>query len=92
MGKCAGEEFAAFSGIAIISSYLFLFISFYIATYKKTAQTGRPRRNTGKQSLVDMKNFEVPSVTPAANSKATSNGAAVASGRANGPVTRSRKA
>ncbi|EAW24358.1 elongation of very long chain fatty acids protein [Aspergillus fischeri NRRL 181] len=92
MGKCAGEEFAAFSGIAIISSYLFLFISFYIATYKKTAKTGRPRRNTGKQSLVDMKNFEVPSVTPAANGSATPNGAAVASGRSNGPVTRSRKA
>ncbi|GIJ85275.1 hypothetical protein Asppvi_004131 [Aspergillus pseudoviridinutans] len=92
MGKCAGEEFAAFSGIAIISSYLFLFISFYIATYKKTAKTGRPRRNTGKQSLVDMKNFEVPSVTHAANGSATANGAAVSSGRSNGPVTRSRKA
>jgi fatty acid elongase 3 len=34
-GKCAGEEFAAFSGLIILSSYLVLFISFYFATYKK---------------------------------------------------------
>jgi fatty acid elongase 3 len=33
-GRCAGEEFAAFSGCAILSSYLFLFISFYFSTYK----------------------------------------------------------
>jgi hypothetical protein len=32
MGKCAGEEFAALAGIGIISSYLVLFISFYIAS------------------------------------------------------------
>ncbi|KAK0727155.1 GNS1/SUR4 family protein [Lasiosphaeria miniovina] len=35
VGSCAGEEFAALSGIAILSSYLVLFISFYAATYKK---------------------------------------------------------
>lgn len=96
MGKCAGEEFAAFSGMAIISSYLFLFISFYIATYNKTqtVKAGRPRRNTGKQSLIDMKDYEVPSVTNAngnGNGDSKSNGA-VSTGRSNGPVTRSRKA
>ncbi|OJJ48985.1 hypothetical protein ASPZODRAFT_149952 [Penicilliopsis zonata CBS 506.65] len=91
-GKCAGEEFAAFAGIGVITSYLFLFISFYIATYKKAAKTGRPRRNTGKQSLIDMKNFEVPSPAKnAADGTPLSNGA-IASGRSNGPVTRSRKA
>lgn len=94
MGSCAGEEFAAFSGIAIISSYLLLFISFYLATYKKTGKGGRPRRNTGKQAAIEMKNFEVPSVSsPLTNgsAKSMSNGSAV-SARQNGPVTRSRKA
>ncbi|KAI9933139.1 hypothetical protein ASPWEDRAFT_116271 [Aspergillus wentii DTO 134E9] len=85
MGKCAGEEFAAFSGMAIISSYLFLFISFYIATYQKAAKGNRPRRNTGKQAVIDMRNFEIPG-------NAETNGAAVSSGRSNGPTTRSRKA
>ncbi|KAE8388729.1 GNS1/SUR4 family-domain-containing protein [Aspergillus alliaceus] len=34
-GHCAGEEFAAFAGIIVITSYLVLFILFYFATYKK---------------------------------------------------------
>lgn len=97
-GKCAGEEFAALSGIAIITSYLVLFISFYIATYNKTGKGTRPRRNTGKQAVIDMKDYEVPSISANANGSATNgnaktNGSAVSSGRANGgPVTRSRKA
>lgn len=37
VGTCGGEEFAAFMGCATLSSYLVLFISFYVATYKKTA-------------------------------------------------------
>ncbi|KAJ5908607.1 Elongation of fatty acids protein 2 [Penicillium taxi] len=85
MGKCAGEEFAAFAGMGIITSYLFLFISFYIVTYKKAAKVGRPRRNTGKDTLIDMRNFEIPS--PAGTKTS-----ATASDRSNGPVTRSRKA
>jgi fatty acid elongase 3 len=89
VGSCAGEEFAAFAGIAIITSYLFLFIGFYIATYKKEVKVGRPRRNTGKKSLIDMKNFEIPSPVAA---DAKSNGSASSTGRSNGPVTRSRKA
>ncbi|PYI06014.1 GNS1/SUR4 membrane protein [Aspergillus sclerotiicarbonarius CBS 121057] len=91
MGQCAGEEFAALSGMAVISSYLFLFISFYIATYNKAAKTGRPRRNTGKQAVIDMAKFEVSSPSAEAKGNAKSNGA-VSTGRANGPVTRSRKA
>lgn len=37
MGTCAGEEFAAISGCVIITSYLFLFIGFYIRVYAKNA-------------------------------------------------------
>ncbi|KAI9170809.1 putative elongation of fatty acids protein [Paramyrothecium foliicola] len=37
-GKCAGEEFAAASGCTILSSYLVLFISFYIETYRRASK------------------------------------------------------
>ncbi|KAL4819724.1 GNS1/SUR4 family-domain-containing protein [Aspergillus spinulosporus] len=89
-GNCAGEEFAAFAGMGILTSYLVLFISFYIVTYNKAAKTGRPRRNTGKQAVIDMARYEVAPPSPAGEKK--SNGSAVSTGRSNGPVTRSRKA
>lgn len=38
VGKCGGEEFAAFTGCATLSSYLVLFISFYAATYKNASK------------------------------------------------------
>lgn len=59
MGNCAGEEFAAFSGMAILSSYLLLFISFYLATYKKPVKQGRGRATS---ALVEMKDEKVPTV------------------------------
>jgi hypothetical protein len=51
MGKCAGEEFAAFAGIGILSSYLLLFISFYFATYKEGAEAGQDRSSAKEQPL-----------------------------------------
>lgn len=101
-GNCAGEEFAAFAGMAILSSYLLLFISFYLATYK-SSQKGRKRSNTAKKAAIDMKNLEVPTVdktVDAIDAITHSNGVlkgnpnASVSGRSmqNGPVTRSRKA
>lgn len=43
-GDCVGSTTATFSGCAIISSYLFLFVAFYIEVYK--------RRGTKKSRIV----------------------------------------
>ncbi|KAL5614514.1 hypothetical protein BROUX41_004617 [Berkeleyomyces rouxiae] len=80
-GKCAGEEFAAFAGMIILSSYLVLFISFYFATYKKD------RTSTTRKSLRRMSQAPLPDPHDLV-SKATTTGAKSSSG----PATRSRKA
>lgn len=47
-GTCDGTVSAAFSGAAILTSYLFLFIAFYFATYKKSGKSaGKDKRNIG---------------------------------------------
>lgn len=89
MGVCAGEEFAAFAGMAILSSYLLLFISFYFATYRKQTIQGRPRRNTGKEALIAMKDF--PANPPEVHSNQEKTNGAITTGRSSGPTTRSRK-
>jgi fatty acid elongase 3 len=81
-GSCAGKEFAAYSGIVILSSYLVLFISFYFATYaKKGGKAG------GKKSLREAPKAAASasgSFVDAANSHRTStpNGSSVRSRRA----------
>ena len=95
-GNCAGEEFAAFAGMGIISSYLVLFISFYFATYKKDG-----KRTTGRKaarSLSEMKDAQVPDVASllAGKGRGNKNGSAT-NGSATttatpSRVTRSRKA
>lgn len=95
MGKCAGEEFAAIAGICIITSYLFLFILFYLATYKKPVPKGRRRATS---ALVEMKDEKVPTVGEARRRlsqsvHASTNGQTTGvSTTPNGRATRSRKA
>jgi len=89
-GKCAGEEFAAFAGMGIISSYLLLFISFYFATYKKDG-----KRPTGRKAARSLKDAQIPDVAALTNGKINpglKNGHATATATPGRPVTRSRKA
>lgn len=93
-GKCAGEEFAAFAGIGILSSYLLLFISFYLATYQKSAgKKGRKRSisEIGTKAARDMSKLEVPTVEEAihvgGHGPAKENGEVVENGSANGSIT-----
>jgi len=95
-GVCAGEEFAAFAGMIILSSYLFLFLGFYAATYKKPQKKGRARATS---ALVEMKDEKVPTVPEISRrlsggqgSFGTAREAMDASANGSGRVTRSRKA
>lgn len=94
-GKCAGEEFAAFAGIGAITSYLVLFISFYIATYKKEG-IKRPTGRKAARSLSSMAGAQIPDVaalTSGISHLGHTNGYAITTGSSpKGPVTRSRKA
>jgi len=89
MGKCAGEEFAAFSGMGILSSYLFLFISFYFATYKKDG-----KRPSGRKAVRRMSQAPFPDAQTIMNasSSASSPAAKSSSIKTNGTSTRSRRA
>jgi len=91
-GKCAGEEFAAFAGMGIITSYLVLFISFYFATYKKDGK--RPTSRKAARSLVGAQIPDVAALTHGKlNAGPSKNGHAISTGTSpSRPVTRSRKA
>ncbi|KAG5923780.1 hypothetical protein E4U42_004826 [Claviceps africana] len=89
VGSCAGEEFAAFSGIAILSSYLVLFISFYFATYK------RGDKSTTRKSLRRMSQAPLPDplhVQAAIAANGQNNGATTTGAKPRVSSTRSRKA
>jgi len=86
-GHCDGEEFAAFSGMGILSSYLLLFISFYIATYKKDG-----KRPTGRKAARSLSSAEVPDVAALTNGKVNGKSNGHSTGTPGRPVTRSRKA
>ena len=89
-GRCAGEEFAAFAGMGILSSYLLLFISFYIATYKKEG-----KRPTGRKAARSLSKAELPDVatlTGGVNAVASAVDMKKSNGAEKGRSTRSRKA
>jgi fatty acid elongase 3 len=44
-GNCAGSETAAVFGCALLTTYLGLFINFYLQTYKKKDASKAPRTN-----------------------------------------------
>lgn len=60
VGSCGDpkQELAAFSGCAIISSYLFLFIGFYLSTYKKSSKTTKNIEQVSKKAV----KTEVPAI------------------------------
>lgn len=91
-GSCAGEEFAAFAGIGILSSYLVLFILFYAATYKQDSKRRRRRSSTAtaRQGVIDMAKMEVPSPTGPEAKGVVGKSTALQNG--SGRATRSRKA
>jgi fatty acid elongase 3 len=86
-GECAGEEFAAFAGIGTLTSYLVLFISFYFATYKKDKKAPNTRKTLRRMS-------QAPLPDPHVIASTSGNGQVMTTGskRANGTMTRSRKA
>lgn len=93
-GRCAGEEFAAFSGMGVLTSYLVLFISFYIATYHNKAPKSLAKST--RKTLRRMSQAPVPDLVhnQTTDPEAQSSGAKV-NGKANGKGSnsvRSRKA
>jgi hypothetical protein len=73
-GSCAGEEFAAFAGCGILSSYLFLFLSFYAATYKRSGKRAARKSISNGTIAIDPK-FNDEAVAAIRNGKGASNGA-----------------
>ncbi|TVY40932.1 putative elongation of fatty acids protein [Lachnellula occidentalis] len=68
-GQCAGEEFAAFAGMIILSSYLVLFISFYLATYSKEGKPPTARKALRRMSqarALDPHSFDAKAMTTGA--------------------------
>lgn len=82
-GSCAGEEFAAIYGCFLLSSYLLLFISFYLRVYA-TKKIKQARARSASKSKVAAQAEPVEAIKKTGSKKS----AVPASDR----VTRSRKA
>ncbi|TIB33607.1 hypothetical protein E3P86_02965 [Wallemia ichthyophaga] len=55
VGDCTGSRFAAFCGCGLLTSYLFLFIAFYVKTYKSVG-----RRTSVKKAVTEAGTAPVP--------------------------------
>lgn len=73
-GTCAGEEFAAIFGCALLSSYLFLFIGFYAATYQKKGRVRANRALSTGEIAIDPKFTDGTFENDTAKTTATTNG------------------
>jgi len=69
---CAGEEFAALAGVGILSSYLVLFVLFYLATYKKDGTPPSTRKTLRRMSRAEAPGSHV--VAAAANNDTKTSG------------------
>jgi fatty acid elongase 3 len=98
VGTCAGEEFAAFAGIGILSSYLVLFISFYFATYRKDGKPPTTRKSLRRMSQAPLPDPHDLAAVANGHAKSHANGHAnghaktTGANKPNGVTTRSRKA
>jgi hypothetical protein len=76
--------------MGILSSYLFLFLGFYAATYRKDK-----KRPTGRKAARSLKDAEIPDIAALTNGKIlpnVTNGHATTTATPGRPITRSRKA
>lgn len=55
VGDCTGEEFAALMGLGILSSYLLLFISFYLRVYSKKGPRAARKSISSGEIAIDPK-------------------------------------
>lgn len=96
---CVGTTLATWAGLSIISSYLLLFILFYIDIYIKKGKKSKVVRRVGgfgnkvnEYVSVDLKNVATPSPSPAPNSRRTRTDSPPASSRLRESTVRRRKA
>jgi fatty acid elongase 3 len=59
VGTCAGHPWAAIAGDTILSSYLVLFILFYLATYKSKSKGTKTHKKSASRAISDLKKTDV---------------------------------